>query len=76
MDTGNGRFVPLFKPSELKDISDRFEQKFKDAEERLHVKYPNHGGTFSEGEEVEIKGSRFRIARIINNGLKLELLPR
>jgi hypothetical protein len=75
MDTGTGRFEMFTVPEEKKTASD-LERLVKAWEGHLHVKYPNHGGTFSEGEELEIKGSRFRIARIINNGLKLELLPR
>jgi len=64
MDTGNGRFVKVDKPSGEMYMND------------LRGKFPNHGGTFQEGEEVEIKGSMFRISKIIRNGLKLELIPR
>ena len=64
MDTGEGRFTKVDKPFSEMYMND------------LRGKFPNHGGTFHEGEEVEIKGSLFRISKIIRNGLKLELLPR
>lgn len=76
MDTGNGRMEMFDVPDVVKNNAQEWERKFKNWEDKLHVEYPNHGGTFYEGEEIEIKGSRFRIAKIIQNGLKLELLPR
>jgi hypothetical protein len=39
-------------------------------------KHPKHGGVFRVGEIIEIKGSRFEVSKIINDGLKLKLLPR
>jgi hypothetical protein len=62
MDIGNGRFEYIPKGT--------------GQAEKLQALYPNHGGTFREGEEIEIKGSLFRVSKIIRNGLKLELLPR
>ena len=61
MDTGKGRF-----------------EMYEDEEtlERLKKQYPKFGGTFQEGDVVEIKGSKFEIAKIIRNGLKLRLLER
>ena len=63
MDTGKGRF-------EVLNTLDN------DELERLKKLYPEHGGVFQEGEIVEIKGSRFKISKIIRNGLKLRLLPK
>ena len=65
MDTGNGNFE-AFKDYE--DLKNRLDD--------VQKLYPGHGGIFSEGEEVELKGSRFCISKIISNGLKLELLPK
>jgi hypothetical protein len=65
MDTGRGYF-----------------EHFKDEEElrkKMHEmwnKHPKHGGVFRVGEIIEIKGSRFEVSKIINDGLKLKLLPR
>jgi hypothetical protein len=33
-------------------------------------------GVFQEGEKLEIKGSLFKITKIIREGLKLKLLPK
>lgn len=65
MDTGKGYF-------------ERFES-MDDLKKNMHElwnKHPNHGGVFSEGEILIIKGSRFKISKIIQNGLKLKLLPK
>jgi hypothetical protein len=61
MDTGEGKF-------EMFESVEKLEQ--------LNKRYPNHGAIFREGEIVEIKGSRFRVSKIIRNGLKLALLPK
>ena len=37
---------------------------------------PLAGGIFQKGEILEIRGSRFKISQILNNGLKLVLLPK
>ena len=63
MDTGEGRFVEV-DPEDLPGM------------ERLGKQYPNRGALFSVGEIVEIKGSRFEVSKIIQNGLKLRLLPK
>ena len=60
MDTGNG----TFKMGEWEDLVK--EQKIN----------PNAGGIFQVGEEVEIKGSKFVIARIMRNRMVLKLRPR
>jgi hypothetical protein len=75
MDCGNGRFEQFDIPKEAGQ-NEAFEKLFKQKETLLFKLYPNHGGIFSEGEELEIKGSRFRISKIIHNGMKLELLPK
>ena len=61
MDTGRGRFEIFDDKNMLKE---------------LYEKYPNHGAIFTVGELLEIKGSRFKITEITQDGLKLRLLPR
>lgn len=61
MDTGEGKFIPF----EL--MSD---------EPKLQKKHPNHGGTFHKGEELTIKGSKFRVTLITPMTLRLKLLKR
>jgi hypothetical protein len=51
-------------------------EKLQEAYDDLIKRYPKMGGIFQVGEEVEFKGSKFRISKIIQNGLKLELLPK
>lgn len=61
MDDGQGNLIP-----------------FQDAEE-LHIlqkENPLHGGWFRVGEEVELKGSRFRVKAVKPTELRLKLLPR
>ena len=60
MDTGEGRFEKFFDPVE---------------EEQLRKKYPKSKGVFTEGEELEIRGSKFRVIDISPFGIKLKLLP-
>ena len=53
-------------------------EKFKSVEDLIE-KNPDRDitlGVFQQGEKLEIKGSLFRITKIIRNGLKLELLPK
>jgi len=59
MDTGLGNFVP-----------------FDDMEmaKQLKEKYPQHGGIFSIGEILEIKGSRFKVQSIKGTTMRLQLL--
>ena len=63
MDTGEGKFVSA--PTE--DQAHRLQ---------LEQKYPNHGGWFHVGEEVILKGSRFRVKSVKPTELRLKLLPR
>ena len=62
MDTGQGKF-------EMCEDS-------KEAIKKLVKQYPNHGGWFRVGEEVELKGSRFRVKAVKPTELRLKLLPR
>ena len=59
MDTGNGRFEEL--PS-------------LDAVEEMRKKYPKSKGVFTVGEDIEIKGSLFKVKDISPFGIKLKLL--
>ena len=68
MDQGNGTFKQY---EDLAALYNAEPKKF------LSSTMPKpDSGIFTEGEELEIRGSRFRISKIIRNGLKLELLPR
>jgi len=59
MDTGEGRF-----------------ERMRDCREELpmRLKYPKSKGVFEVGEEIEIRGSRFRVKDISPFGIKLKLL--
>ena len=59
MDTGEGRFEML---NSMEDFSD------------TRKKYPKSKGVFTVGEELEIRGSRFRVKSISPFGIKLKLL--
>jgi len=61
VDTGEGKFEMFQTKVEL---------------EELRKLYPKFGGTFQEGEIVELRGSKFEISKIIQGGLKLRLLPK
>ena len=61
MDTGEGRFE-IFKENAL------------DALEELKAKFPKSKGVFTVGEELEIRGSKFRVKEISPFGIKLKLL--
>ena len=60
MDTGEGRFEMM--------------EAMLD-EEALRDKYPKSKGIFYVGEEIEIKGSKFKVKDISPWGIKLKLLP-
>jgi len=67
MDTGEGRFK-IMDEARLSTFYEQFnslEEKQK-AQERI----------FSVGEEVTVKGSRFRVIRITPKKLFLKLLPK
>ena len=67
MDTGKGTFetVKATNPEELQAMI-----------EDLEKKHPNHGGWFREGEEIQIKGSWFRVKSVKPTDIRLKLLPR
>ena len=59
MDNGKGRFVEFEKMEQL---------------EQLRQQYPKSKGVFTVGEELEIRGSKFRVKDISPFGIKLKLL--
>ena len=61
MDTGEGRFerLPDLKPETLEEARKR---------------HPKSKGVFTVGEEIEIRGSRFKVKDISPFGIKLKLL--
>ncbi len=61
MDTERGRFY--------KGTLDKIEKKANE----LNIENPH---IFSIGEEIEVKGSRFRIKAIGTQFMRLELLPK
>ena len=67
MDTGNGTF---------KTIEAESEGKLATMKAALEERYPNHGGWFRVGEEVEIHGSLFRVKSVKPTELRLKLLKR
>jgi len=67
MDTGNGKFE-IIEPTNAAEM-----QK---AMREMMQKHPNHGGWFQEGEEIEIKGSRFRVKSVKPTEIRLKLLPK
>lgn len=60
MNTGKGRF------EEVKDL---------ESVDEMRKKYPESKGIFTVGEELEIRGSRFKVKDISPWGMKLKLLP-
>ena len=64
MDTGEGRFELFF--SAIDDEDDMIAV--------LKQKFPKAKGVFRVGEELEIKGSKFRVKEITPFGIKLKLL--
>lgn len=67
MDTGKGTFEQLNAEG-----TDKVEELIA----ALEAKFPKHGGWFQEGEELVIKGSRFRVKRIKPTEIVLKLLKR
>ena len=59
MDTGEGKFETFYTDEEL--IA-------------LKKAYPDSRGVFSVDEELEIKGSRFKVKKITPFGMVLKLL--
>ncbi|KKL15150.1 hypothetical protein LCGC14_2508500 [marine sediment metagenome] len=69
MDTGKGTFEQL-------DTEGMTDTEIIRAKARAEHKHKQHGGWFREGEELEIRGSRFRIQSVKPKGLRLKLLKR
>jgi hypothetical protein len=69
MDDGKGTFQVLKSQDELNEKMDAIKAAMEE-------KYPNHGGWFKVGEEIELRGSRFRIKAVKPTELRLKLLPR
>ena len=68
MDTGEGRFEQVeFDPHEKV-------AEFEDQLSNLRKKFPKSKGLFTVGEELEIRGSKFKIKDISPFGMKLKLL--
>lgn len=61
MDAGKGQFEFAKTLEALEDLKEEF---------------PEHGGIFKVGEEIEIRGSLFRIKSIKPKELRLRLLRR
>ena len=61
MDSGEGRFVTADSIETL---------------EGMESQYPDHGGKFTEGEIIEIRGSWFRVQKIAPKKLILKLLKK
>ena len=59
MDTGEGNFERFDRPDLLAE---------------MRIKYPKSKGVFEIGEELEIKGSKFKVKEISPFGIKLKLL--
>lgn len=62
MDTGEGRFEKFDLNISLEDLN------------KLKEKFPKAKGIFTVGEELEIKGSSFKVTDISPLGIKLKLL--
>jgi competence protein ComGF len=69
MDTGRGEFITAENKEALK-------KKLIDEEPELLSKTQKNLGVFYEGEEIELKGSRFKIQAIKPKRLILKLLPK
>ena len=52
------------------------EAKTKAEAVALEKQYPNHGGWFTVGEHITIRGSKFRVKSVKPTELRLKLLPR
>lgn len=70
MDTGRGYFEPI--AAEPTDTINYLERQI----DNLKKRHPDAGGVFHVGEEVSLKGSRFKITNISKRSLILQLLER
>ena len=73
MDTGKGNFK-IFENTE--EIIKAYKDFKIEKNDNLVLENFIKNELFKEGEIVEIKESRFEISKIIQNGLKLRLLPK
>jgi len=73
MDKGNGSFK-LFE--NIDEVMNAYKEFKIEKNDNLILENFIKKELFKEGEIVEIKGSRFEISKIIQNGLKLRLLPK
>lgn len=67
MDNGQGRFL-------YNDETDPGAIEIQKS--LMEIANPNHGGWFRIGEEIEIKGSLFRVKAITPTQLRLKLIRR
>lgn len=63
MDTGEGKFVLGFEGNSLEELNELAEKV-----------YPNARGIFEINELIEIRGSKFKVAKIDQFGIRLRLL--
>lgn len=61
MDTGEGRFITA---NDIRELEEKFNE------------YPKHGGIFTVGEEIKIKGSLFTVKKITKKDIVLRLKRR
>jgi hypothetical protein len=72
MDTGEGILKMMSGkgdtvPEKMKDLAYQIQQAEK--------QYPNHGGTFYVGQNLELNGSKFRVLTITKKTITLRVLP-
>ena len=73
MYTGKGYFKQY---DSMKDLIGKNPERYNVVEEYCERKFRfDESNIFRVGEIVEIKGSRFKVSKIIREGLKLKLLP-
>lgn len=62
MDDGEGRMRRAESREKLEKL------------EKLKKRFPKRGGTFYEGQRIQIGDSLFEVSKIIRDGLKLRLI--
>lgn len=67
MDTGEGRFEQ-FDASSDEEVNEKLKI--------LQKTYTRHGGMFRVGEELEIRGSKFKIQKLTPKKMVLKLLKK
>ena len=71
MDTGKG-YMEQFKTE--KELRDRM-GKLSEQRKKLFKNYTEETGIFRIGEEIEIKGSKFKVNKITPKKITLRILP-